>query len=439
MSPVERTQSEDNNSSEKNTNKNNADNYAQDPTNNRIQWSEICVPEDLNKFMFTEIPEFNPDELSKLQGHEPINFYLLFIDDIIQNKLVEETNKYAEQKIIEAIAKESVTKHSLSNQWKPTDKEELLRFLALIIWMGLDKKPGLRDYWSTNILYKNDISKICGISRNRFEVLLHFFHISDNELCPAGDRLYKISPLVQLLNEKFQQVCTPKESLCIDETMVPFRGRLSFLQYIPGKRHKYGIKLFKLCIIEGYTYSIKIYGGKEQPTSKSLASRVVMELMHPLLNTGRTLYTDNFYTSVDLAHELNQNKTHLVGTLRSNRKHNPKAVVGAKLKKGEMKCLQSNSKVVVGKWRDKRDVLFLTTKEVPTMVEVPTKRGPVKKPSTIAQYNAAKSFIDVSDQKASYHTPIRRSIKWYRKIALELLTNTALVNAHVLYTHSNRK
>lgn len=399
----------------------------------------MCIPDDLNTFLFTEIPGFNHDELAKLEGHEPIHFYLLFIDDVIQNKLVEETNKYANQQIIDGIVNESITKHSLMNQWKPTGKDELLRFLALIIWMGLDKKPGLRDYWSTNILYKNDVSKICGISRNRFELLLHFFHISDNELCPAGDRLYKISSLVQLLNNKFQQVCTPKELLCIDETMVPFRGRLSFLQYIPGKRHKYGIKLFKLCVTEGYTYSIKIYGGKEQPTSKSLASKVVLELMQPLLNTGRTLFTDNFYTSVELAHELNQNKTHLIGTLRSNRKYNPKAVVDAKLKKGEMKVLQSDSKVVVGKWKDKRDVLFLTTKEVPKMVAVETKRGPVTKPSTIVEYNSAKSFIDVSDQKAAYNTPIRRSIKWYRKIAIELLTNTAVVNAHVVYTHVTGK
>lgn len=405
-------------------------------TNNRIQWNEACISENLNTFAFTENPEFNPEEIAKLQGREPVDFYLLFIDDFIQDILVEETNKYAEQKVVEAIIDESITKHSLLNIWKPTSKGELLRFLALIIWMGLDKKPELRDYWSTkNILYVNEVSKICGISRNRFELLLHFFHISDNQLAPANDRLYKITPLVDVLNSKFQKMCVPQLSLCIDETMIPFRGRLSFLQYIPGKRHKYGIKIFKLCVTGGYTFATKIYGGKEQPTKKSLASRVVMELMQPLLNTGRTLYTDNFYTSVPLAHELNMNKTHLVGTLRSNRKHNPKAVVDTKLKRGEMKILQSNTKVIVGKWKDKRDVLFLTTKEVPKMIEIQTKRGPVAKPSTIVDYNSAKSFIDVSDQKAAYSSPVRRSIKWYRKIAVELLTNTAMVNALVVYSH----
>lgn len=41
---------------------------------------------------------------------------------------------------------------------------------------------------------------------------------------------------------------TPKESMRIDETIVPFKGRLSFRQYIQNKRHRYDIKIFKLCI-----------------------------------------------------------------------------------------------------------------------------------------------------------------------------------------------
>jgi hypothetical protein len=50
----------------------------------------------------------------------------------------------------------------------------------------------------------------------------------------------------------------------IDESMVPFRGRLLFKQYIPGKRHKYGVKLYKLCLPGKYTYALEIYLGKKQ-------------------------------------------------------------------------------------------------------------------------------------------------------------------------------
>nr|CAH7716088.1 unnamed protein product [Callosobruchus chinensis] len=128
--------------------------------------------------------------------------------------------------------------------------------------------------------------------------------------------------------------------------MLPFRGRLSFLQYIPGKRHKYAVKLFKLYIEGGYTYALKMYGGGGgvRTSTKPLVT-VVMELMEPILNTGRTLYTDSFYTSVTLAHELKNSQTHLVGTLRQRRKLNRKAVTNAKLKRGEMKVQKAAQKL----------------------------------------------------------------------------------------------
>lgn len=84
--------------------------------------------------------------------------------------------------------------------------------------------------------------------------------------------------------------------------------KIEFPAICAWKRYKYGIKLSKLCAAEGYTYAVKVYGGKEQPSEKSLASRV-MKLMQPLLGTGKTLFTDNFYTSVELAHELNRKNT----------------------------------------------------------------------------------------------------------------------------------
>nr|CAI5860763.1 unnamed protein product [Callosobruchus analis] len=73
---------------------------------------------------------------------------------------------------------------------------------------------------------------------------------------------------------------------------------------------------------------------------------------------------------------------HLLGTLRQNRKLNLKAVTKAKLKRGEMKVQKNNTEVLVAKWNYKRDVLFLTTRAVPEMVEVPTNRSSVLKPLT---------------------------------------------------------
>jgi hypothetical protein len=90
--------------------------------------------------------------------------------------------------------------------------------------------------------------------------------------------------------------------------MVPFCGRLYFRQYIPGKRFKYGVKMYKLCAEEGYTWSVKVYCGRECAVT-DITLTTVLEMMEPVLNSGRTLFTDNFYTSVNLAHSLLEKQT----------------------------------------------------------------------------------------------------------------------------------
>lgn len=84
-----------------------------------------------------------------------------------------------------------------------------------------------------------------------------------------------------------------------------------------------------------------------------------------------------------------------------------------KLQRVQIVTKERNTNVVVGKWKNKQEVLFLTTKIVPKMVEVQTKRSSIKKPSTIMQNNSAKSFIDISDQMALCAFPVRRGIKYY--------------------------
>lgn len=112
--------------------------------------------------------------------------------------------------------------------------------------------------------------------------------------------------------------------------MIPYRGRLKFRQYIPNKIHKYGVKCFKVCGSNGYTYKIIIYEGKQSIKGESLSETIVSDLCENYLNEGRTIVTDNFYTSVPLAEKMLSKNTHLVGTLRKNRRFLPKTVIEKK-------------------------------------------------------------------------------------------------------------
>jgi len=153
-------------------------------------------------------------------------------------------------------------------------------------------------------------------------------------------------------------------------------------------------------------------------------------MTHEYLNFGRTVYTDNWYTSVNLAHQLLDRNTHLVGTLRNNRKQNPKDVTSKKLKKGDFIAQQSDRGIVVLKWKDKRDVLVLSTKHKDTMIQTQNKFGQnILKPQIVIDYNKGKSLVDVCDLRSSYHNPLRISLKWYKKVAIEVLLNTSVLNA----------
>ena len=96
-----------------------------------------------------------------------------------------------------------------------------------------------RSYWSKSWPFSSDnFSSL--MSSRRFELILHFLHLNDSEKQPQRgepgfDKLYKIRPLLDILLPSFKEQYTPKQFLSIDESMITFKGRLSFLQYLPKK------------------------------------------------------------------------------------------------------------------------------------------------------------------------------------------------------------
>lgn len=360
----------------------------------------------------------------------PLEYFEMFLTNDILELIVDQTNLFATQYLLN----NDISRGSRTHAWTPVDKAEIYRFLALIGWMGLVKLPAIRDYWRSDNLYSVPLAKTI-MPRNKFELILKFIHFSDNEDLENGqDRLYKLRNVMNKFIYNYQQVYTPGQKVCIDESLIPWRGRLIFKQYIPNKRHKYGIKVFKLCSDKGYTWNLMVYCGKMQNAETDVAQNVVMDLMDGLLDQGRVLYTDNWYTSIPLAYRLQNRKTHLVGTLRLNRKHLPQDVVAAKLRKGEIAAKETRDGVVVLKWRDKRVVSALSTKHSALKtVRSTSSRGVTLKPQCIVDYNTGKSSIDLSDQMASYSSALRRCTKWYRKLFFEILWGTSIVNAYHLY------
>lgn len=363
----------------------------------------------------------------------PGDFFDLFLTESFLNKIVQETNRYADQQV----AKFPVLRFSRLRDWKDTSAEELRVFFGLLMHTGTITLPSVAHYWKTNKLYNFDFWKN-RMSRNRFQLILRFLHLNNNEE-QDNDRLFKVNPISQHFNETMDRIYKPERKLCIDEAIVLWRGRLIFRQYIKNKRHRYGIKLYELCESNGIVLRVKIYAGKYDDLSgRNHASNVVLALMDGFLNSGYELYMDNYYNSVGLAKNLTSKSTYVCGTLRFDRKGNPENLVKKKLNQGDSEWLRSGS-IMVNKWKDKRDVLTISNMHKGEMVQVQNKNGKIStKPDTVRDYTLGMAGIDRSDQRMSYYSFLRKTIRWYKKIALHYL-EIFLHNAHMFHNQRNRK
>jgi hypothetical protein len=61
------------------------------------------------------------------------------------------------------------------------------------------------------------------------------------------------------------------------------------------------------------------------------------------------------------------------------------------------------------------------------------KKENIVKPQIIIDYNKGKAGIDLSDQLSNYNSSVQKSIRWYHKVAIELLFGTSIVNALLIY------
>ncbi|XP_071050798.1 piggyBac transposable element-derived protein 4-like [Onthophagus taurus] len=248
--------------------------------------------------------------------------------------------------------------NSKIHKWVTTDNEVYV-FLAITMLFTHMNKNEWKDYWSTDLLIGTPIfGKI--MSQDRFSLLLRMLHFSDNNELHVGDKLQKIRPIIELLRSRFKASMKPFKDLCIDESIVPWKGRLSFKQYIPSKRHRFGIKLFVLCDVEtGFILDFIVYTGSSTEINNiaglGISGSITTTLLEPHLDKGHTIYYDNWYSSPHLSSYLLMRNTGSCGTIKYNRKGMPKNFPN-KMKKGEIE-MRNTKKMMVIKWHDKRDIL----------------------------------------------------------------------------------
>ncbi|XP_063302359.1 piggyBac transposable element-derived protein 4-like [Pelobates fuscus] len=280
--------------------------------------------------------------------------------------------------------------------------------------------------------------------------MLRFLHFSDNTKCPPRDnpqydQLYKLRPLISHFNRQFGSLYTPQKNICVDESLMKYKGRLGFKQYIPAKRSRYGIKLYKLCeSASGYVYTFRVYEGKDShldppgcPDFIGTSGKIVWDLINPLLNKGYHLFIDNYYNSIPLLRMLYCFETVACGTIRKTRVGFPKALAQKKLKRGETAALCQDELLAL-KFKDKKEVFMLTSMhtEHTRRVAVRGRQEIRRVPVCIRQYNKHMGGVDLSDQLLQPYLILRKTRAWYKKLGIYLM-QMATHNAFILYKKAN--
>ena len=355
----------------------------------------------------------------------PREAFQQFFDDTLLEKILYETNLRSVQK----------------NKPAKITKEELLNFIGINIVMGYNPMHAIVDYWKDG----DDLGVSCikkTMSRERFQVILRNLHLNDNsKIDPSKkDKLYKIRPMVEALNAKFQEVKRPEEHLSVDESMIKFKGRSSLKQYNPMKPIKRGFKLWCLADDKGYVYKFDVYSGKnenkESPTL-GLGGNVVVNLVDHLAAKYHKVYFDNYFSSIALMETLKLRKILACGTIRPSRKDIPVLRDDKSLKRGEFDYRSTADGITVYRWKDSKAVNFISNYHGidQTTVERRLKDGrkiTVPCPKIVRDYNAHMGGVDTHDMLRQIYGIHRKNIKWWHRIFFGLL-DMAIVNSFLVY------
>ncbi|KAL0868131.1 hypothetical protein ABMA27_008755 [Loxostege sticticalis] len=384
------------------------------------------------------------------EGLTPLQIFEKYFDPPIMDLIVRETNKYAEY----LLATQTLKHHARMKSWKDIDVNDIWVFFSIIMLQSMVYNPVEREYWTpkSKHLAMGDFPNIMPLYK--FLLIKSRLHFVDNlnldQVGGDSKKLVKIQPIIDHLNEKFSSLYLPEQCIAIDESLLLWKGRLSFAQLISNKAASVGIKSYELCESRtGYLWKMIFYTGKPNKSGEpkdsdrtsdepnGATSHIVYQLVRPLLNRGHILLMDNFYNSPLLSRTLKAQKTDTVGTLRINREFVPEMLKNkakSEMRPGEVLFSVTEDLSIV-LWRDTNVVSLISTYH---KVEVAGKEKYEfykYKPQVVLDYNISMGGIDKKDQllQAFPVERVRNSV-WYKKV-FRRLVNVSILNSYVIFNH----
>lgn len=102
--------------------------------------------------------------------------------------------------------------------------------------------------------------------RNKFENILKFLHLADNNNPNLKDKMWNLRPLIDKIQKKNLEHFVPVQDLNYDESMIEYFGRHGCKQCIRRKPIRFGYKVWCINSPKGYLINFDIYRGKSLAT-----------------------------------------------------------------------------------------------------------------------------------------------------------------------------
>jgi len=168
--------------------------------------------------------------------YSPATLFELFLSDDVVESIASSSVEYARQK---------------GNHSFQLTTDDLRLFFAILFTSGYCVLPSRRMQWECSPDVLNEaISK--AMPRNRFEEILRFIHLANNNALDSSDKFAKVWPLINSLNGSFLQHFPIAQQLSVDESMLAYFGHHSAKQFIRGKPIRFGYKVWCLTTPLGY-------------------------------------------------------------------------------------------------------------------------------------------------------------------------------------------
>ena len=417
---------------------------------NPPKWTEDLQSFIVPPFRFKGGPTL-PDTFSDTSV--PLEYFKLFFTDSLIEKIVKYTNQYAH---IQITKKRITNPDYCDKEWALDGSDnvtlhEMWAYIGCCVIMSINPSRQLRHVFSSDP-YMNNSGLRSVFTLKRFTKISNYFCVSDKSMEPdkessSYDKLYKMRPIVEHLNNVFPRYWHYSGTICIDESTVKMRSRDSVKQFNPSKPNRYGWKVWSCCDSESpqkpYLISFIPYLGKKftKVSKYGLFFDVVTKLTEPMRGSNVRLYTDSAYSHLRTFTYLMKHSIYASGTVRSNSLglHPFVRAPPKKMARGAYKVFQceNNRNVTCCVWIDTRAVRFVSCEADPTkgggaLRRVGGRYERIAQPSVASKYSQFYKSIDMFDFLSTKYAIARRSYRPWRYL-WSFCLQASIVNAYILF------